>query len=170
MVKPTKLGRRALSRIRGSGALACPRVITNPQRQSELHRTRQMHYQMTLVIGLQLLIFATAAHGQVRGVYAPGATLFGGGTVPDPGLSISDQYWINTADELDGPLGQALPIQGAVTVSSNTITVEYVPRAMLLGAHVDFAVGLATTNNSFVLVDPLPGSSNHAGAGRGLTN
>jgi len=126
--------------------------------------------QLLILIGLQLLVLGTPAHGQVRGMYAPGATLSGGGTVPDPGFSISDQYWINTAGELHGPHGRALPIQGTNTVSSNTITFGYVPRAVPLGAHIDFAVGLATTNNSFVLIDPLPGGSNQAGAGRGLTN
>ena len=117
-----------------------------------------------------VLLAGAPAYGQIRGMYSPGATLTDGGSLPDPGVAISDQFWSNTSSSLKGPQGNPLALQDSVTVSSNTVTVAYVPKSTLLGAHLEFAVGFSTTKDSFVLRDPLLGGSGLSGGGAGLTN
>jgi hypothetical protein len=103
-------------------------------------------------------------------MYTLGSTLTGGGTVPDPGVSYSNLFWTNTSDRLNGPQGRALPPQQSVTVSTDTSTFLYMPGMRVLGAHVEFAVGLSTTRDSFLLRDPLTVGSSLSGGGAGLTN
>jgi hypothetical protein len=113
---------------------------------------------------------ATPAYGQVRGMYGPGSALTDGGTLPDPGFAFSDQFWSNTSSSLKGSQGNPLPLQNSVTVSSNTVTLTYVPQRTMLGAHVEFSISFSTTTDSFLLRDPLPGGPSLTGGGAGLTN
>src|SRR5262249_8747786 len=62
------------------------------------------------------------------------------------------------------------PLQDSVTVSSNTVTLTYVPQRTMLGAHLEFSIGFSTTTDSFVLRDPLLGGPGLSGGGAGLTN
>jgi hypothetical protein len=52
-----------------------------------------------------LLSSAANAFSQVRGVYSPGSTLTGGGTVVSPGFSYSNQLWYGASSQLRGPRG-----------------------------------------------------------------
>ena len=57
-----------------------------------------------------LLSSAASAFSQVRGVYSPGSTLIGAGTVATPGFSYSNQLWYGASRELKGPQGNSLPL------------------------------------------------------------
>jgi hypothetical protein len=116
------------------------------------------------------LTMASPVFGQIRGVYSPASTLTSGGTLPDPGVSVSDLFWTNTSDTLKGPQGNPLALQTVVTVSNNTVTIAYVPSRTILHAHLEFVVALQSMADSFVLRDPLPGGTALTGGGAGLAN
>jgi hypothetical protein len=118
---------------------------------------------------LTLIVLEAAALGQVRGVYSPGSTLTGGGTVPDPGFSYFNQIWYNSASRLMGPQGKALPVQGSVAVLSDSNAVVYVPKFKFLAAHLEFMVVVAFAQGNFAARGPL-GGPGVSGGGAGLTN
>lgn len=59
---------------------------------------------------------AMPAFAQVRGIYSPGSTLTDGGTLPDPSLSYSNQFWYGFSNDLKGEHGNTIPVQSSVTV------------------------------------------------------
>jgi hypothetical protein len=113
---------------------------------------------------------AAPVFGQMRGVYSPASTLISGGTLPDPGFMFSDLFWTNTSGTLKGPQGNPLPLQTAVTVSNNTVTLAYVASRTILHAHLEFVVAVQSVSDSFVLRDPFPGGTALTGGGAGLAN
>jgi hypothetical protein len=118
---------------------------------------------------LTLVILKAPVSGQVRSVYSPGSTLTGGGTVPDPGFSYSNQFWYNSSTRLMGPRGKAIPIRGSVAILSDSNSVVYVPKFKLLHANLQFVVVVAVANGRFAARSPL-GGPGVSGSGAGLTN
>ena len=117
-----------------------------------------------------LVVLAVPAHGQVRGMYSPGSTLTGGGTLAAPGFSYSNQLWSGAASELKGPNGNALPLQTFDTILIDNNTLTYVPKFKFLHAHLQFSVDIAFANGRFSLRDPFVPGLTEAAAGAGLTN
>ena len=94
-------------------------------------------------VQLALLLFAAAnAFSQVRGVYSPGSTLTGGGTVVNPGFSYSNQLWYGASSVLKDPQGNSLPLQEFLSLWIDNNTLAYVPKFKLLGATPEFAVDI----------------------------
>jgi hypothetical protein len=119
---------------------------------------------------LALFLMATPAFAQVRGNYSPGSTLTGGGTVPGPGFSYSNQFWYGDSNELKGQNGNTLPIQNSVTVLIDNNTLLYVPKVKFLRANLEFSVDIAVSNGRLSARDPFSGGSTVSGGGAGLTN
>jgi hypothetical protein len=116
------------------------------------------------------LLFSSSAGAQIRGMYSPGSTLTGGGSLPDPGLSYSNQLWLGDATELKGPNGKPLPVQPFASLFIDNNTFEYVSRFKFLRAHLGFSVDKAFSNGRFSIRDPfVPGQPQNSG-GTGLTN
>jgi hypothetical protein len=116
------------------------------------------------------LIFSSSAGAQIRGMYSPGSTLTGGGSLPDPGLSYSNQLWFGYATELKGPNGKPLPVQPFADIFIDNNTLEYVPGFKFLHAHLEFSVDMAFSNGRFSIRDPfVPGQPQNS-ASTGLTN
>jgi hypothetical protein len=107
---------------------------------------------------------------QVRGMYSPGSTLTGGGTVPDPGLSYSNQLWLGSANQLKGPTSSSLPLQVSVSVRVDNNTLIYVPKYKLLGANLEFMVDIAFSNGRYSAENPFAPGFTSSGSGAGLTN
>ena len=121
--------------------------------------------------GLVLLCIALLpGHCQVRGMYSPGSTLTGGGTVPDPGFSYSNQLWFGSATESKGPNGSSLPLQVSVSVRVDNNTLVYVPKYKLLGANLEFMVDLSFSNGRYSAENPFAPGSTASGGSTGLTN
>jgi hypothetical protein len=116
------------------------------------------------------LILKAPVSGQVRGVYSPGSTLTGGGTVPDPGFSYSNQFWYNSASRLKGPRGGTIPIHASVAILFDSNSVVYVPRIKLLRANLEFVLVIAGANGTFAARSPLANGPSVSAAGAGLTN
>jgi hypothetical protein len=119
---------------------------------------------------LMLPLMVRPAFAQVRGIYSPGSTLTGGGTVPGPGFSYSNQIWYGDSNELKGQYGNTLPIQNSVTVLIDNNTLVYVPKYKFLGANLEFSLDIAFSNGRLAARDPFSGSSTVSEGGAGLTN
>jgi hypothetical protein len=117
-----------------------------------------------------LLVLTLPAAGQVRGMYSPGSTLTGGGTVPDPGLSYSNQVWYGSSDELKGAQGKTLPLQASVSIWTDNNSLVYVPNFKFLGAHLEFMVDIAFSNGRYSTFNPFATVPSVSGGGSGLTN
>ena len=119
---------------------------------------------------LTSFLLAVPAFAQVRGIYSPGSTLTDGGTVADPGLSYSNQFWYGYSDDLQGAYGNKLPIQSSVTVLIDNNTLVYVPKFKFLRAHLEFSLDIAVSNGRFVAHDPFSAETSSGETGAGLTN
>lgn len=130
-----------------------------------------MHKPSFLWIQL-LLLFAWVVPtlGQVRGMYSPGSTLTGGGTVPGFGLSYSNQIWYGSSDQLKDARGNSLPLEGPASVLIDNNTLVYVPKLKFLGANLEFAVDISFSNGRYSARDPLSPALAAGGGGAGLTN
>jgi hypothetical protein len=122
------------------------------------------------IVLLALFILKAPVLGQVRGVYSPGSTLTEGGTVPDPVLSYSNQFWYNSASHLKGPRGGTIPIQASVAILVDNNSVVYVPKLKVLRANIEFLVDIAVANGNFAARSPLPNGPRVSANGAGLTN
>jgi hypothetical protein len=121
-------------------------------------------------VALLAVLAASPASGQVRGIYAPGSTLLSAGTLPDFGFSYANDVWANWPTQFKGSRGNDLPVTGVALVAADTSTFTFVPHATIMGAHVEFAVAIALTKDSFLLRDPLLSGPGVSGAATGLTN
>lgn len=122
-------------------------------------------------VQLAFLLFAAAnASCQVRGVYSPGSTLTGGGTVDTPGFSYSNQLWYGASSQIKGPQGNTLPRQVDLSAWIDNNTLVYVPNFKLLGANLEFTVDIAFSNDRFLSPALLSAGSNARVHAAGLTN
>lgn len=117
-----------------------------------------------------LVFIAVNTFGQVRGVYSPGSTLTGGGTVDTSGLSYSNQFWYGASSQLKGPRGNTLPLPASLSVWIDNNTLAYVPKFKLLGANLEFTVDLAFSNDRFFGPALLSSGSSGRVHAAGLTN
>jgi hypothetical protein len=133
-------------------------------------RTKRTIHSAIPIVLLTLVVLEAPMLGQVRGVYSPGSTLTGGGTVPDPGFSYSNQFWYNSASHLKGPRGGTIPIHASVAILSDSNSVVYVPKIKLLRGNLEFVVVIAGANGSFTARSPLANGPRVSASGAGLTN
>ncbi|HXW63073.1 MAG TPA: transporter [Candidatus Acidoferrales bacterium] len=119
---------------------------------------------------LLLLVLALPALGQIRGVYSPGSTLTGGGTVPGPGLSYSNQLWYGSSDQLKDSNGKTLPIVVSLSTWTDNNSLVYVPKLKFLGANLEFMVDIAFSNGRYFASSLLSTGPSASGSGTGLTN
>jgi hypothetical protein len=119
---------------------------------------------------LILLVCAVPTSGQVRGMYSPGSTLTGGGTVPGPGWSYNNQLWYGSSSELKDSHGNIVPLQVSVSVLIDNNDLVFVPNFKFLGANLEFTVDIAFANGRYSARDPFSASSTASGGGAGLTN
>jgi len=117
-----------------------------------------------------LLSSAANAFSQVRGVYSPGSTLTGGGTVVSPGFSYSNQLWYGASSLLKGPQGNSLPLQESLSLWIDNNTLAYAPKFKLLGATPEFTIDIAFSNDRFFGPTLLSGGSNGRVHAAGLSN
>lgn len=140
--------------------------------KSRQSQTEKCAFGLSFVcVAISMLAFLAApAHGQVRGMYSPGSTLTGAGTLAAPGFSYSNQLWSGSASELKGPNGDVLPLEtfGATYIDNNTII--YVSKFKFLHAHIQLSLDIAFANGRFSLRDPLVPGLTEAAASAGLTN
>jgi hypothetical protein len=117
-----------------------------------------------------LLSSAATAFSQVRGVYSPGSTLTGAGTVASLGFSYSNQLWYGASSVLKGPQGNSLPLEVSLSLWIDNNTLAFVPKFKLLGANPEFTVDIAFSNDRFFGPTLLCGGSNGRVPAAGLTN
>ena len=94
-----------------------------------------------------LLSSAATAFSQVRGVYSPGSTLTGAGTVASPSSSYSNQLWYGASSVLKGSPGNSLPLEVSLSLWIDNNTLAFVPKFKLLGANPEFTVDIAFSND-----------------------
>jgi len=126
-----------------------------------------------LFLGLEvslLLFLVVPTLGQIRGIYSPGSTLTGGGTVPDPGFSYSNQLWYGASSQLKGPQGNTLPLAVSVSSLIDNNSLVYVPKFKFLGAHLEFTVDIAFSNGRYAARNLNISGTTFAGGGAGLSN
>ena len=116
------------------------------------------------------ILLAIPASSQVRGSYSPGSYLTYGGTVSDPGFSYDNEVWYTSSNQLKGPQGNMVPIQGSVNFLFDNNSVIYVPKFKLLHANLEFSIVLVFSNGSFAARDPFAGLPSVGGTAVGLTN
>lgn len=116
------------------------------------------------------ILLAIPASSQVRGSYSPGSYLTYGGTVSDPGFSYDNEVWYTSSNQLKGPQGNLVPIQGSVNFLFDNNSVIYVPKFKLLHANLEFSIVLVFSNGSFAARDPFAGLPSVGGTAVGLTN
>ncbi|MDE3137822.1 MAG: transporter [Acidobacteriota bacterium] len=115
-------------------------------------------------------VLVTPALGQVRGMYSPGSTLTGAGTLATSGFSYSNQLWSGAAGELKGPNGEVLPLQTFVTIYIDNNTITYVSKFKFVHARLEFSVDIAFASGRFSLRDPFVPGLTEAASAVGLTN
>jgi hypothetical protein len=117
-----------------------------------------------------VLLLAIPASPQVRGTYSPGSVLTGGGTVGDPGFTYDNQVWYSSANQLNGPQGNILPVQGSISFLYDNNSLIYVPKLKFLHANLEFSVDIVFSNGTFAARDPFSGGATVSGTAVGLTN
>jgi hypothetical protein len=131
---------------------------------------RTSGFSLVCVALFVLAIPTTPALGQVRGMYSPGSTLTGAGTLASPGFSYTNQLWSGATRETRGPNGNVIPFQTAGTTFIDNNTITYVSKFRFLGGHLEFSVDIALANGRFSLIDPFVPAQSESAAGAGLTN
>jgi len=143
--------------------------MTGEATENRTKRTFRLYSTIPIVL-LILVVLEDPVLGQVRGVYSPGSTLTGGGTVPDPGFSYSNQFWYNSASQLKGPRGGTIPIHASLAILYDSNSVVYVPKIKLLGANLEFVLVVAVANGSLAARSPLANGPSVNASAAGLTN
>lgn len=95
-----------------------------------------------------LLVAATPAAAQVRGLYTPGVNATNSGTLPAPGLTYSNVFLNYSFNEIKGPIGGTIPVDANIAVFMDFNLFVYVTKAKVLGASLAFVTGLTLVNSS----------------------
>ena len=119
-----------------------------------------------VLIVCSVLVASSALMAQQKGQWMPGQVGLNAGILPDPGISIVNIDLAYSSSVLNGPRGNAVPVQGNYNIWVVENLVYYVPSLKVLGGHLAFAVAQPSVANGSLTV-PLFGVN---AGGFGLTD
>jgi hypothetical protein len=161
--------RETLSVKRGHYRFLGRELVIEPSKQ-EMAESHASHFPFVCVGWVLLIVFATPALAQERGVYSLGSTLTEAGTLPDPGFSYSNQIWYGAAGQLKGPQGNSLPVNLSAALVADNNSLMYVPKFKFLKANLEFILTVTFTNGSYSAIDPFIAGHMINVSGEGLTD
>jgi hypothetical protein len=112
----------------------------------ELMKTK-LTFALVITVA-SLVLMATTAQAQIRGQYTPGMTATNSGTLPDSGLTYQNLFQLYSFNQLKGPNGERLPVNGNISVIVDQNIFLWVSKKKILGANVGLVAELPITNNS----------------------
>ncbi len=88
------------------------------------------------------------AQAQVRGVYTPGFNATNSGVLPEPGLTYANTFLDYSFNQVKGPNGERLNVNGTASVFVDVNVFLYVSKKKILGANYAVAAGLPVSNSA----------------------
>jgi hypothetical protein len=107
-----------------------------------------------LIAAAVVFLFAAGApvDAQSRGLYTPGQTVMNSGALPEAGLSYQNLLQVYSFDELKGPEGHSVPVNGKAALFIDQAIFVWVSPYKILGGTYAATANLAVNSSSLTTV------------------